>query len=249
MAVTEAVVEEVAQNLEEMAEVTRRFNPSGVSYFLGGLVVGAAVGFYFGHRWNKEKLKLEAFEESAEEVRKIREVYQQKAVAAEPKGDLNKIIEDRGYSTAADREEITTELSEEQMRPLIAPVPIREEIEIVESKNKDDGWDYPKELETRSASKPYVIHQDEFNDPEIEYDHVTYTYFEADDVLVDDADNEPVLHPDMVVGQDNLKFGHGSDDLDVVYVRNDRLQQEMEICRSQRSYEEDVMGLNRDESA
>ena len=32
--------------------------------------MGAAVGFYFGYRWNREKIKAEAFKESEEEIDK-----------------------------------------------------------------------------------------------------------------------------------------------------------------------------------
>ena len=51
----EVVAEEVASNLEELAQATRRINVNSVTFFLGGLTVGAAVGFYFGHKWNKEE--------------------------------------------------------------------------------------------------------------------------------------------------------------------------------------------------
>ena len=71
----EQVVEEVAENLEEAAEVTRQQSIPELSDFLvGGFAVGVAVGFYFGHRWNKEKIRAEAFKKSEEEVEKIREV-------------------------------------------------------------------------------------------------------------------------------------------------------------------------------
>ena len=46
-----------------------------------------------------------------------------------------------------------------------------------------------------------------------------------------EEDEQPLPHGDLIVGQDNLKCGHGTDDPDVVFVRNDKLQLEMEICR------------------
>lgn len=258
----DVVVEEVAQNLEEAAAVTRKLNTSGMGYLFGGLVVGAAVGFYIGHRWKKARLRAEAFEASALEVDEIRAFYAQKAIAAEPKADLEQIIEERGYSRKEDEGVI-------RARPLPAPVPVMEaptfmgtirgdlpEEEILAEESSPDRvrvvygpWNYAEEQEKRTPNAPYVIHLDEFNDPEIEYDHVNYTYYARDDVLVDDADDRPITHPDQVVGQDNLKFGHGTDDPDMVFVRNDTLGLEMEICRINASYEQEVLGHQPDGSA
>lgn len=242
--VVEIVAEEVADNLEEIAEVTRRLNANHIGLVLGGVAIGAAVGFYFGYRFNKEKLRAEAFAESEKQVEQIREVYQQKAVAAEPKPTVEQVMEQRGYSMAA----------EEMPRPLPAPVPITPHpvsappVVVTESggKDKNDGWDFPTEIAQRSPDEPYVIHQDEFTESIPGYSHVTYTYYAEDDVLVDEGDGHPLPHADLIVGVQNLKFGHGADDINVVFVRNDRLQTEMEICRSPHSYEESVLGLERD---
>lgn len=253
----DTVVEEVAANLEEAAEATRRINTTHVGYFLGGCAVGFAIGFYWGYKFNKEKIKAEAFAKSEEEVEKIRKVYQAKAVAATPKPDLEEIVEEQGY----DRPE----------RPLKAPVPgvtepVTPEVHIHVptvpppvpprvvydgGKDKNRGWNYTEELEHREqleVGAPYVIHQDEFNEEEkSHYGKVTYTYYAGDDVLVDDENEQPVPHGDINVGIDNLKFGHGTDDVDVVFVRNDRLELDMEICRTHESYEQVVLGIGRDE--
>ena len=224
-AVVEDVVEEVATNLEEAAAVTRRINAQAVGYFAGGLILGVAAGFYFGHRWNKEKIKAEAFKQSEEEVARIREVYQQRTVVVREKPSVSEVIEEKGYSTRTEE------------RPLKAPVPVMDtplvlpgSVTYGESKSKFEGWNSAEERANRTPDEPYVIHQDEFNHEENGYSHVTYTYYNTDDVLVDE-DNIPLPHADLIVGQDNLKFGHGADDPDVVFVRNDRIEVEMEICR------------------
>lgn len=233
----EELAEEVATNLEEIAEVTRRINGKSVGLFVGGLAVGIGVGFYLGHRWNKEKIKAEVFAESEIEVEKIREAYQ-----ARNKPDLEEIVEEKGYSQP---EKVDyAGMGEAHERPLLAPVPgIREP----EAETKVDTWNYGVELDRRSANpgEPYVIHQEEFVNEENGYTHVTYTYYEIDDVMCDE-DDEPVPHADLVVGQTNLKFGHGTDDPDVVFVRNERLELEIEICRLEKSYEEEVLGHGND---
>jgi hypothetical protein len=237
----DTVVEEVADNLEEMAEATRRINTNSVAFFVGGAVVGAAIGFYFGYRFNKEKIKAEAFKQSEEEVAKIREEYQRKVVAAQPKPSLEEKMKEAGYTS----EEIKDNVVE---RPLPAPVPVYEPPRVtVLDKDKSQGWDYAEELKSRFANKPYVIHQDEYSQNENGYNQVTYTYYAADDVLVDEENGHPLPHGDIVVGVENLKFGHGTDDDDVVFVRNDRLELEMEICRSPLSYEQEVLGIGLEE--
>ena len=52
---SEQVIEEVAQNLEEAASFTRRLNTRGLGFLGVGLVVGGAVGFYYGKKWMQPK--------------------------------------------------------------------------------------------------------------------------------------------------------------------------------------------------
>jgi hypothetical protein len=97
-----------------------------------------------------------------------------------------------------------------------------------------------------------VIHQDEFHSSadgvnRDDYTRIVYTYYAGDDVLVD-MDNHPVPHGDLIVGQDNLKFGHGTDDEDVVFVRNEGRKLEIEICRTQDRYDVMVLGIDPDEA-
>jgi hypothetical protein len=235
----DTVVEEVADNLEELSEATRRINTNSVGFFVGGMAVGFALGFYWGYKFNREKIRAEAFKQSEAEVEMIREIYQQKTVAAAPKPSVDEVIEEKGYG-----------------RPLPAPVPGLVEPKIVYEppkvhdleKDKSTGWDYKEELAGRLEGQPYVIHQDEFSHNETGYSQTTYTYYARDDVLVDEGNGHPLPHADIIVGVDNLKFGHGTDDVDVVFVRNDRLELEMEICRVHDSYEEKVLGIDPDET-
>lgn len=250
----EEVVNEVATNFEEAAEVTRRINAAGLSYFAVGLGVGAAVGFYFGYKLNREKIRAEAYEEAGAEVAVLREVYLEKTLNATntrvdsdaalqgtvptEKPPVEKIVEDLGY------------------RPLRPPVPVTDVRDLPPnvlddlpddptetSKSMNAGWNYEQELKDRSPNAPYVIHQNEFMHSNLNYTKVMYTYYADDDYLVDDEAEHPLVDGDLIIGVENLKFGHGSDDADVVYVRNDRLERDMQISRLHRSYEEDVLGV------
>lgn len=235
---TGALTEEVAANLEEAAEVTRRLDTRSVGFFLGGVCVGVAVGFYFGYRFNKEKLRAEAFAASEKEVEQIREVYQQKTLVAEPKPSVEDVIEEKGYQTAEEVHE----------RPLPAPVPVREPRAVPVrteegEKDKHDNWNYPAEMAQRTSTAPYIIHQDEFATNETEYGQSTLTYYSGDKILADE-DDTVVNNVDDLVGEDNLKrFGHGTDDMNILFIRNPVIEVEYEICRSPGSYEQEVMGL------
>jgi hypothetical protein len=258
----EEVVNEVASNLEEAAEATRKLNVSGLGYLAVGLGIGAAAGFYFGYKFNREKIRAEAYREAEVEVAQLREVYLEKTLAKHPvstvstevptttgyhgqvnimKPSIEEIVEEKGYSVKVPERE----------RPLPAPVPILDDLPenpTGSSKSMNAGWNYEQEVLDRTPDFPYVIHQNEYNHSEPHYSKVVYTYYAIDDVVADDEDERPIPHGDIVVGLDNLKFGHGSDDEDVVYVRNDRLETDMQICRVNRSFEEEVLGMTRDDN-
>lgn len=236
----EQLAEEVATNLEEAAEVTRQLNTVGLGYFAVGLGVGVAVGFYFGYKFNREKIRAEAYKEAQVEVAQLREVYLQKTIAKSntEKPPVEELTQELGYSVRVPERE----------RPLKAPVPILDDLPenpVGTSKSKNAHWSYEEELKHRSPDAPYVIHQDEYNNSGETYSKVVYTYWAVDDVVTDTENDHPVPHGDIVVGLDNLKFGHGSDDADIVYVRNDRLDLDMQICRVNRSFEEEILGLQR----
>jgi len=243
MAAGELVVEEVAENLEEAAAAVRMLDTKALGFLVGGLAVGVGVGFYFGYRYNREKIRAEAFRDSEDEVQRIREYYERTQ-----KPELDAIIEEKGYDTP-----------EPVQRPLPAPVPVIEpvarqmpieevEVQRVEQekaeKDKDVGWSYPAELARRTPNKPYIIHQDEFFENETEFSQVTLTYYEGDGVLADTDDS--VLHNQIsLIGDGTLsRFGHGADDYNVLYVRNPHLEMEYEICRVQKSFEVEVEGLD-----
>jgi hypothetical protein len=100
-------------------------------------------------------------------------------------------------------------------------------------------WDFEAELAKRSPDKPYIIHETEYFAHETDYSQSTLTYYAGDDILVDERE-VPIYNYKSVTGE--LLFGHGSEDQNVVYVRNDRLSGEYEILRDSGSYEIEVLG-------
>ena len=103
-------------------------------------------------------------------------------------------------------------------------------------------FDYEAEIATRSETAPYIISKDEWAQNEKEYDQVELTYFAGDDTLAD----EKAIIPDSdeAVGDLNLhRFGHGSGDNNILYVRNDRLENDFVIVKSEGEYAKEVLGL------
>lgn len=101
-----------------------------------------------------------------------------------------------------------------------------------------DGWDYEAERNQRSGEEPYIIHIDEFVTQEMGYEQETITWYEGDEVLVDQRE-VPIYDHTKVVGE--IRFGHGSNDPNIVYVRNEKLRMEYEILRDTGSYSDDMM--------
>lgn len=247
------VTEQVAEQLEEAAEATRQIDTRALGYFFAGIGVGVAVGFIFGYRFNKEKIKAETLRESEEEIEQIREFYQQKLLAALPKPSVGELVEERGYSVKVEDEEL--------IRPLRPTVPVREPSQEtrplsslprifrteIASKDKNEGWSFPQEMGRRSPDNPYIIHQDEYARNETDYTQVTYIYYAEDDILADE--DETILHNrENLIGVGVLsRFGHGTDDYNILYIRNPLLELEIEICRSPGSYESEVLGLDPNE--
>lgn len=105
---------------------------------------------------------------------------------------------------------------------------------------EDDVWDYEAEMRTRDSEEPYVLHKDEFYADEMDFHQRTYTYFDGDDIMADE-DERPVYNYSQIVGE--LKFGHGSGDPKVVYIRNEKRKEEYEIVKDPGLFSIEVAGL------
>jgi len=109
----------------------------------------------------------------------------------------------------------------------------------------ETGWDWEAELSARRPEFPYILHVTEYMESEMGYTQKTYTYYNEDDILADENEVK-VLRPDKVIGRD-LRFGHGTSDPSVVYIRNEKLETEYEVCLFHGSYAREVEGLEIEE--
>ena len=112
----------------------------------------------------------------------------------------------------------------------------------IKTDDHEAGWDYDEEIARRSPGAPYIIHHDEFFEGEKDYLQSSLVYYEGDDVLSDERDKH-IDDVEGTIGSDNLRFGHGSRDNNIVYIRNDRLEMDFEVMRSFGKYSQEVLGF------
>lgn len=167
------------------------------------------------------------------------------------------LLNENGPLPQEDEEEAAEEESEE--------TPIRlEKVKKKRNETKIDFTKYSKTDDGKSAEKlnelvkkyatrdeeetpidpdgPHIISIDEYSEGYHNNSNVTLTYYELDDVVAE-PDDSILDNVDKTIGEDTLlKFGEGSEDKDIVYVRNNRISTDFEIIRVHKSYSETVIG-------
>ena len=251
--VTEAAADvagDIAQQAEQMETFIRSMNKVKVQFGLLGAALGAAgagmAAFAIAYRKAESKYSKIADEEISE----MREHYQAKGKALEAeaaKRPVEEIVKERGYAS-------------DDPKSVAPPMAIPPPTAVVEDATEEPPevrnifreakiehvWDYHAERRRRSPDIPYVIHYDERH--ELDYQDVTLTYYEVDDVLCTDRDEIiDISDRDGLIGEGNLeRFGHGSNDAAIVYIRNDKLELIYEVVKSPNSYSEEVHGFTHD---
>ena len=104
-----------------------------------------------------------------------------------------------------------------------------------------DEWNLEEELKKRQPNQPYVIHRDEFFENELDYPQFTVTFYEGDGICAMDIQDSPMYNYADILGE--LKFGHGSGDDNVVYIRNDKRRHDYEVLRHPGLYSQEVLGI------
>lgn len=90
---------------------------------------------------------------------------------------------------------------------------------------------------------PYLISKEEYLTNATEYEQITLTYFEEDDLLVDENDLPIEYIPDTIGIETTNRFGIMSGDHNIVYIRSDRKCVEYEIVRNKGNYAKEVLGF------
>lgn len=210
---------------------------------VGILAFGAGMGVM--HIWRGRRLKEEARDVVEQLVINFhqKERYSEEIESVElptptTYGNTSAVVVSEGEVPDEPECIIEFEIPEEAGEPADMPVPTS----IFAGGTPE--WDMELEASQRSSQEPYVLHKDEFYSEESGYSQTTCTWYAGDDIMVDQED-VPIYNHDSVVGP--LMFGHGSDDPNVFYVRNDKLKAEYEVLRSTGYYSVDVLGLEIEE--
>lgn len=101
----------------------------------------------------------------------------------------------------------------------------------------------PEDIAARTEEHPYIISQEEFMTNEDGFEQNSITYYLGDGTLADERDQE-IPFVDPIVGEENLtKFGYGSGDARILYIRNERLSIDFEIALSDGKFSHEVLGF------
>jgi hypothetical protein len=263
-AVVAEAAEGVAEGALEVAAASRAFTGRDARFLLIGAVVGGALAGFVTYRQTRKRLEKHYEEVAEEEITQMRDHFRKRLVVREEKpdlaaGGLTEKTEELGYASPTGPRPAPPEADPTAIEPRPpVPVPPRapgpnkihealERAQDLGEVTEDDlisdaqRWIDAEKLQ-RNHRIPYVIHVDERG--EADFDTVTYTYYEGDDVVCDTS-NQIIQPVDEIVGNHNLgRFGQGgTDDPNVVYVRNDHLALEIELVRDPGSYTEEVRGI------
>lgn len=199
--------------------------------FVTGLVIGSVVTYVIV----KDK-----FEKIAqEEIDSVKEVFGRrvekeadKKVEKIAKKEVEKIRKE--YNEYDNLTKNYTSYSKNKTEESIEDVEYEEVCE-----NDEDGVELDEIERASDYDRPYIIEPQEFGALD-GYSLITLYHY-SDNVLADDCD-ELVEDLDDVVGEDYAShFGEYEDDC--VYVRNDRLKADYEICRDLRKYSDILNGF------
>lgn len=247
-----AAAENVSAEAQAVADISRSLAARELSIgFVLGSSVSGLVSFFvlrkvLEKRYNKQvEEEIDTMREHFRKRADLRETQRAAAAVAagSDKPDLQIIVEERGYVPPPPGGLNTAPLA----APKVSERTWEEIRERLENKTDEDeevvieGWNFAEELASRTPDKPYILHESEFK--ERDFPTVSLTYYEGDDVLCDEA-NMPVDNKHRLVGEDNLsKFGHGSGNPYVLYIRNEVLNIDMEVLRVEKSFIDEIRSL------
>ena len=238
---SEEALDAIENTAEKVVTVTKN-NP----YLIAGVaLVALTSGAALGYMYAKKKLVTQydqILEEQIESTKNYytrlnkREQFKTPAEAVEvlvPEEERDEKVDTAAAALLAYQGE---KVDEERVTEVVSNI-------FVDSIPVDDNFDYSEEMKDRDPEMPYVISREEYMENVSENEQSTLSYFAGDDVLLDEKE-EIINDSDTVVGNQNLlRFGHGSKDNNTVYVRNEKLELDFEIVKSEGKYSEEVLGF------
>lgn len=216
--------------------------------FVGGVAVGVGVGYLLTKAHFQTKADEEVAATKAYLERKFEsEVDKERADIAENTRIAQEVFETHvkreGYVPGPD---VFDEAPHWETR--------EPKIPIIKSTIPDDeptssyGYEPPLSNDNvmewpRDPEEPYVITFEEFQTENPQWDKLSITYYEYDNTLVDERE-EQIDDIEGCIGVNNLlHFGKGTTDPDMLYIRHEKREADIEVTRDERGYVEAVMGI------
>jgi hypothetical protein len=199
---------------------------------VGGAALGAAIAM--------KKLEAKYAEISRIEIEQAKEYYSKLnkiGIFSTPEEAVQALIPETVHEAAK-------ALTQYQgIEPAVDPDMVEVATNVFAKRKERVEFDYATEMQRRDPKRPYLITKDEFFENEPENEQSTITYYAGDGVLADERDQQ-VPDTDMLINDENLmRFGEGSDDENIVYVRNNQLGVDYEICHSEGKFSVEVEGF------
>lgn len=248
------VVEETIEAVD-VVEVARALSSRDVGLLFGGVGIGVAFGFAGGYFLLKKKLELKYETLADTEIADMKEHYNAKIRALDSRSEkktLEEVTKDLGYTTDGEGRVPYHQVGSEPDKPMGEEEANGNVTNVTNVFNQpqpavETEWDYSEEAKNRGSNIPYVIHKDEYTESVAGYEQHTLTYFEGDDVLSNEQDTV-IEDQDETIGLGNLsKFGHGSGDPHIVYIRNESMKVDIEVVHSDGKFATEVHGFQDDD--
>lgn len=181
--------------------------------FAIGFVCGAAIGAAVSYFVFKEKFKADA----EEEISEMRDYVKEKLGERSDLKKQGEKLEEQGKKLEKVVRSYDT----------FSKLPVDRESEVTIRRAE---MEHPKE-----DKEIYRISHEEYVDVLPEFDKITLTYYSDDATLVDEVDE--IVDIGTTIGTDNFK-AFDANDLDEMYVRNEKMSCDYEVVRVLGSYKE-----------
>ena len=196
-------------------------------FVASGAILGASGGYYAAKKQYDEEIndlneKLDIFKADRDQ---IHELYVDLEDAGIDVSTVRKIADQNRQKKL----EVEARFKEPSETP-DTPVAYNKPVEVKEEE---------KEEESPAPAEYYMISSKEYDEGEPTYKKEQATYYVEDKVLCDDRSMGQI--PTKFVGQENLDI-LAANDLDVIYVRNDKVKADYEIAKYEGSYSYEVLG-------
>jgi hypothetical protein len=220
---------------------------------VASFALGTGIGYILGKRRNTEIITIKSDVEEIrsdnvqlefkfeETERRLGALLQQAAIVVTRFQDEGRAYLDRNVDPEL-HVAVKEHPSNEKREIILTPISNQKEDEPminVFTNDDDDGWDYSVEVPKRTPNHPYIIHRDEYFSNEMDLDQSSLTFYVGDEILCDEHD-VPVYNPEKVVGK--IRFGYGSRDPSICYIRNEELGSEYEVIMDHGFYQTEVLG-------